>query len=249
MNSSDHERNIAKTALYKALAEYRGNTKSEAVMTAVKQLAQLNPTVSPAKSESLLDNQWLLISAPNFPGGTLSEDGRYSYTLGRLAFNMFQPTQLKVVIERVLQPVTPIEGQQRTHDIITEFTIQDDRFPKLQGIVHNFGVCTPYGDDTLQVQFTGGTLAPKEDKITSEWISVFGEQSSPAKKSLKDRWLNLIFKIMFGLVPPSGMDQSTGRVTFEMQKSPKGKLKILYLDEELRITLGERGMILVCQRR
>ncbi len=34
-----------------------------------------------------------------------------------------------------------------------------------------------------------------------------------------------------------------------MNKSPKGKLQILYLDEELRITKGNRETVLVCQRQ
>jgi len=44
------------------------------------------------------------------------------------------------------------------------------------------------------------------------------------------------------------MDRQTGRVSFKMQRSPKGKLELLYLDEELRITRGERGTVLVCER-
>jgi hypothetical protein len=34
-----------------------------------------------------------------------------------------------------------------------------------------------------------------------------------------------------------------------MNKSPQGLLKILYLDDELRITKGNRETILVCQRQ
>ncbi|MEQ8957811.1 MAG: PAP/fibrillin family protein [Coleofasciculus sp. C2-GNP5-27] len=34
-----------------------------------------------------------------------------------------------------------------------------------------------------------------------------------------------------------------------MKRSPKGKLELLYLDEELRITRGEKGTVLVCERQ
>jgi len=44
------------------------------------------------------------------------------------------------------------------------------------------------------------------------------------------------------------MDRQTGRVSFKMQRSPKGKLEVLYLDEELRITRGGRGTVVVCER-
>ncbi len=57
-----------------------------------------------------------------------------------------------------------------------------------------------------------------------------------------------ILRMMFGIVPPQEMDHQTGRVSFKMQRSPKGKLELLYLDEELRITQGERGTVLVCER-
>lgn len=59
----------AKTALRQALAASGGKTKDEAVIALVENLQSLNPTTAPAHSDALLDSQWLLISAPNFPGG------------------------------------------------------------------------------------------------------------------------------------------------------------------------------------
>ncbi|HEY9625238.1 MAG TPA: PAP/fibrillin family protein [Crinalium sp.] len=239
----------AKAELRSALETYEGNPKHEAVATLIEQLAQRNPTTAPTRNEALRDGEWLLISAPSFPGGERLEDGRYRYTLGRLAFNLFQPADLKLVIDRVLQPVLPIaDSHKRSHDIIVEFAIADDRYPPLQGIVHNSGVCEPLTDDLLQVQFTGGSLEPQATTDREIWQRVFGNQSPSAKRGLKDRVTNLIFNLMFGLVPPQHMDQQTGRIAFEMTRSPKGKLEILYLDEELRITRGEKGTILICER-
>lgn len=54
---------------------------------------------------------------------------------------------------------------------------------------------------------------------------------------------------MFGVVPPQGMDAKTGQVAFKMKRPPKGKLELLYLDQELRITRGEREAVLVCERQ
>jgi len=34
-----------------------------------------------------------------------------------------------------------------------------------------------------------------------------------------------------------------------MKRSPKGKLELLYLDEELRITRGEKGTVVVCEQQ
>ncbi|MFM7372034.1 MAG: fimbrial protein, partial [Sphaerospermopsis kisseleviana] len=95
----------AKTELRQTLAACGGNTKDKNVIAAIENLQSFNPTTAPAQSGSLMDSEWLLISAPNFPQGELLANGKYAYTLGRLAFNMFQPTKLKLVIDRVLQPV------------------------------------------------------------------------------------------------------------------------------------------------
>lgn len=249
MNTEAQDRKAAKTRLREALIAHEGNTKHEVVAAAIEKLAQLNPTTAPARSEILMDGQWLLINAPNFPDGERQADGKYIYTLGRLAFNMFQPTRLKIAIDRVLQPVVPVDNtQQRTHDIIVEFTTVDENTSTLQGIVHNFGVCEPASDNTLQVKFTGGALAPKNQTQMQAWQATFGEQSKPANRGLKEKLMAGVLRMMFGIVPPQEMDRTTGRVSFKMKRSPKGKLELLYLDEELRITRGERGTVLVCER-
>ncbi len=54
---------------------------------------------------------------------------------------------------------------------------------------------------------------------------------------------------MFGIVSSGAMNSKTGAISFTMKRSPKGRLEILYLDEEMRITRGvERGTVLVCER-
>ena len=249
MDSQAQERKTAKTRLTEALNTYGGDTKHESVATAIECLVSLNPTPAPARCEALRDGQWLLISAPNFPDGELRADGKYVYTLGRLAFNIFQPTSLKIVIDRVIQPVFPIsQTGKQTHDIIVEFTTADENITPLQGIVYNKGICSPVNGNILQVQFTGGELVPRDQTNREAWNAIFGEQSQPLTMGLKQRLMNLIVRMIFGIVPPQGMEAETGRVSFKMQRSPKGKLKLLYLDEDLRITRGEQGMVLVCQR-
>ncbi|MBE9007146.1 fimbrial protein [Fortiea sp. LEGE XX443] len=239
----------AKLALRQALAACGGNTKNNAVIAAIENLRLLNPNPAPTRNGKLLDNEWLLISAPNFPGGDRLRDGKFAYTLGRLAFNMFQPTNLKVVIDRVLQPVFLLgNGEQRSHDIIVEFTTADESFPQLSGIVRNQGVCHPISDTVLQVRFTGGTLAPQDLNSMDDWQKVFGQQRQSAKRTLKETLMLGLFRLMFGLVPPQTMNPDTGEVTFIMERSPKGRLEIIYLDEELRITCGEKGTVLVCER-
>ncbi|MGB5592606.1 MAG: PAP/fibrillin family protein [Crocosphaera sp.] len=241
-------RDAAKTALREALKTYDGDVKQEAVKAKIEQLCQLNPIVAPSHSDRLESDEWLLISAPSFPQGEKLSNGKYAYTLGRLAFNMFEPTNLKLVIDCVRQPVVMLgEGEKRSHDIIVEFTVIDHTFPQIKGVVRNLGICYPADDDTLQVEFTGGTLTPQLGQDLVVWKEVFN-QGKPAKKGLKDWFMSLFLKVMFGLVSPDGINEETGEVSFKMKRSPKGKLSILYLDEEMRITKGEKGTILVCER-
>ena len=238
----------AKTDLREALITYNGNTKHPAIQKAIANLAELNPTPAPAKNDSLLNSDWLLISAPNFPQGEKLPNGKFAYTLGRLAFNMFQPVKLKIVIDRVLQPVWPIDEENRSHDIVVEFSTIDESIPTLKGVVCNLGKCHPINDNVLQIQFTGGTLKPQNTENLETWKKVFGEQTPTAKPTLSEKLQGLFLKLMFGLVPPQTINQETGAVAFTMKRSPKGNLSILYLDEELRITKGNKETILVCER-
>lgn len=238
----------AKQALRQALAACGGNTKDQAVIAAIDNLCRLNPTTAPAQS-TLQDSEWLLINAPNFPGGEKLPDGRLVYTLGRLAFNMFQPTGLKVMINRVLQPVFLLgNGEQRSHDIVVEFTTVDESVPRLRGIVRNLGVCQPLNETELQVNFTGGTLMPHPSTNMTDWQAVFGNQERTSATGLKEKLMSGLLRLMFGLVPATGINSETGEISFSMQRSPKGRLAILYLDEELRITRGHKGTVLVCER-
>jgi hypothetical protein len=66
--------------------------------------------------------------------------------------------------------------------------------------------------------------------------------------TLQQKLLNPILKLLFGLESSQGMEPKTGVVQFQMQRSPRGKLRILYLDEELRIIKGSRGTVLVFER-
>ena len=177
------DRDIAKAALLEKLAVYHGDTKNSEVLTAIEKLVALNPTIAPTRTGELLEGNWLLINAPIFPNRLPDERGRYIYTLGRLAFNMFEPVDLKLEIERVLQPVFSTEkDNERTHNIVVEFKIIDDRFPELKGIVKNLAVCIPRDENTLQVQFTGGELIPHPDNYVPPVLDVVGiVLSSPQK--------------------------------------------------------------------
>jgi hypothetical protein len=253
MDQTTIQIDTAKADLFKALANHGGDTKNELVLAAIEKLASLNPTSTPTENGSLLEGNWLLINAPNFPDRQPDEQGRYVYSFGRLAFNMFEPVGLKVAIARVLQPVFPTgKENERTHDIVVEFKTIDENFPELKGIVKNLAVCVPTNQDTVQVKFTGGELIPLESQNPEkmkEWLAIFGNNNQKSQLKFQERIMSLMMKWMFGMKKASEINSQTGKRAFVMNKSPKGLLKILYLDDELRITKGNRETILVCQRQ
>ena len=82
---------------------------------------------------------------------------------------------------------------------------------------------------------------------------IFGDQSKPATISLKDKLMTSFLRMMFGIVPPQAIDCKTRQVSLTIRRSPsrspKGKLELVYLDQELRITREARGTVLVCERQ
>lgn len=55
-------------------------------------------------------------------------------------------------------------------------------------------------------------------------------------------------KRMMGLERPTGMASGTGVMSYSMSKAPKGWLDVMFLDDEWRITRGNRGSIVVAER-
>lgn len=246
------QREQAKADLKTALAVNHGDTKQVEVVEAIAKLASLNPTPNPAENRALLEGNWLLINAPNFPDRLEDEKNRYVYTLGRLAFNKFEPVNLRVAIERVYQPVFATgEENEYSHDIVVEFKIVDKNFPKLQGIVKNLAVCSPINGETVQVKFTGAELIPAADlnpQQLEQWLTLFGSERQTSQIRLFDRLKFWLVQTVLGIGKVSAIDPETGKKSFAIKKSPKGILKLLYLDEELRITKGNKETVLVCQR-
>lgn len=252
-DSTVTQREQAKADLKRALATYNGDTKHQVVVDAIAKLAALNPTPNPVENQELLQGNWLLINAPNFPDRLEDKENRYVYTLGRLAFNKFEPVNLRVAIEQVTQPVFATgQEDEYTHDIVVEFKIIEPGFPELKGIVKNLAVCSPVNRDTVQVKFTGGELMPLEKQDPEhiqQWLNIFGSTQKTSQISFLDRLKFWFVQTMFGMGKVSKINPETGKQSFPIQKSPKGLLKLLYLDEELRITKGNRETVLVCQRQ
>lgn len=252
-DNSVAQRKVAKTALKIALANHNGDTKHPAVIDAIALLSSLNSTPNPAQHRALLEGNWLLISAPNFPGKLEDSANGFVYTLGRLTFNKFEPIDLRVALEKVSQPIFATDKEnQYSYDIVVEFKIVDENYPELKGIVKNLAVCSPVESDIVQVEFTGTELMPLVDDERADlklWLETFSSDRSKSQISFFERLKFWLVQTMFGMSKVSAIEPKTGKQSFAINKSPKGKLKLLYLDEELRITRGNRESVLVCQRQ
>ena len=242
-------REQAKLDLKQALKQHQGDTQAEPVTQAIACLASLNPNPNPRDNPSLLEGNWLLINAPNFPGKLQDPESKFVYTLGRLAFNKFTPANLKIAIARVFQPVLAAETSNcYSYDIIVDFDIVDRDYLQLQGTIKNLAVCSFVDRDTVQVEFTGAELFPRETTQIDLWLNIFGEDNRTSPMPLLERLQLWLVQKMFGIGEVSPIDRHTGKRYFAIDRSPKGKLKLLYLDDELRITQGKRESILVCQK-
>ncbi|MEM8672493.1 MAG: PAP/fibrillin family protein [Cyanobacteria bacterium P01_G01_bin.67] len=102
------------------------------------------------------------------------------------------------------------------------------------------------------MKFTGGELTPlaaQDPEQIKQWLDVFGSNATTSQVVLLDRLKFWLLQKLLGMGQASVIDPRSGTRTFAIKKSPKGRLQLLYLDEELRITKGNRGTILVCQRK
>lgn len=116
----------------------------------------------------------------------------------------------------------------------------------------------PEHPDRLGVTFRGGSLAPtyavsSDPELLALWKEVFEHAYSKAEKerSFMSSVLQFVFKKVFQLSTPTDddlEDNDKHAVSFAMKRSPRGYLDVLYLDEDIRITRGNRGTIIVVER-
>jgi len=235
-----------------ALLEKQGrDCTDKEVIAAVESLAALSPTKDPATTGTFLDADWRQVSKSTFPGELRDE----VYTLGRLSFSLYEPLDMEWQIDKTLNPVRPSSDSkdgERDYEFWIQLTCVDSRYPKFRGLMKNFGKCKPNSKDSsrLEVWFTGGSFAPAEDMdplLLPEWKKTFGTAIGAKKPTLFSRLTNWAMKMMMGLKRPESVADD-GSMRYEMTKAPHGYTDILFMDEDLRITKGNRGSIVVVDR-
>jgi hypothetical protein len=260
----------AKSQLRAALKNNGGSTKNPEVMAAVNHLVSMNPTCNAVNSPLLLGD-FIAHTSPDFPGRIKPVEGQedvVQYTIGRLSFGLFQPHSLTATIRSVRNsillnddPEDQVEGADKTftYPISIDLTIHTPKGDLPATMRHQaLGFVLPEHKNRLGVTFKGGSLTPtfevrSDPAKMAIWEEVFDKAYTKAEeeRSLMSAFLQFIFKKVFKLTTPTDEDaknSATHSVSFDMKRSPKGYFDILYLDEDIRITRGNRGTIIVVER-
>lgn len=243
----------ARERFLRVLEEKGGDWRNPAVAEELSRLEEANPTEDSAFSGAYLDADWLQVSRPDYAIG----DGNTVYTLGKLSFNMYEPKDMKFRVDRTTQVVAPLTGGNGTRrwDISMDLTCVDERYPPFRAKMTTYGQISPARDKEgrarrLDVSFTGGDLKPApgtDAEMRRSWLHAFGRAQREKRRTLGSLLKNGLLRLMMGLRPPESVGED-GTVAFEMRKPPHGYTDILYLDDRLRVTRGNRGSIVAVTR-
>jgi hypothetical protein len=123
----------------------------------------------------------------------------------------------------------------------------------------NYGICTPISSTRLSVKFTGGILKPNFDMNSIQnqqyalaWKQTFEGAISKENDTasfydrLKSGMNGVFMKWMMGLIPP--VDDESLTQTYRIERPISGYLDILYMNDDLRISRGNRGTVVVVER-
>lgn len=254
-----------KAQLKSLLEKYNGCTKNDEVTEVIEELSKLNPTVKNCSTLPLFTGDFFALTSPNFPGRLPTKEGEedvIQYTLGRMSFNIFQPKELVCTLRGVRNLVykneEPDEKGRQTFDYklildITIHTADGDLPATLVNDAYTYE--NPDVNNRLMVSFTGGTLMPATEVKSSPekldlWATTFKDAYKDAEeqRSYLGRVLMYILQLLMGLTLPTDDSALASTFHFDMKRSPVGYMDLLYLDEEFRITKGNRGTIVVVER-
>jgi len=236
------------------LAEKDGDWRDEAITKELELLEKANPTTDAAYTGEYQDGDWVQVTKADYNFGN---KGSTDYTLGQLSFNMYAPSDLKCRVDETTQLVAPLGSTDtRTWNIKLSLTCVDERYPPFKADIVTYGEITPEEDKDgnkrrLGVVFNKGTLKPAagtDSDMLQKWNEIFSDAVTQKKKSIGSKITNFFLGLMMGLKPPEGVDKD-GTVTFQMTKPPKGWTDILFLDDKLRVTKGNRGSIIAATRK
>ena len=276
----------AKESFKRILLLHKGEAAQPEVKDALEHLLQTDAKYrggeddaaewSPAQNADANTGRWRAITTPPFPGKLPNDaDSKTRFTLGRLSFGLFKPTNLVCAVEEIVNVVQTVDEKDGS---ITEEQNKDKDAPawsstynfevlmeietpnaKLPAKLTNYGVCFPRSNERLGVKFTRCVLEPRFDLSNSDnatlaavWKETFDsaiakEAEAQSYVGQAGTWLmHKMMKMMMGLEPP--IDTSDFTQTFTISKPYAGHLDLLYLDENFRISRGNKGTIVAVER-
>ena len=205
-------------------------------------------------------------------------EGRPLYTLGRATFGVLAPEATLVAFEGVENPVGGQEMHRDgagegeiSYDIRVPLLVADGPAAGLRGELWTYGLCAPAsagaGADAsgsvslaaprVPVRFVGGGLRYAGDgAVPVAWEDAFGASAvarDRAERSLLARVSSWAAKLMFGIETNSAGGASESGTpallqSYAMRRAPQGYFDVLFLDDEIRVTRGNRGSLVVVER-
>ena len=262
----------AKANLKALLVKHNRSAKHPDVEKAIEVLQALN-TTKDAASSPFLEGCFVSLTRPEFPGRIKQEKENEhidQYTLGRMSFNIFQPKDLVCTITHTRNIIKRSPQEEKVGS--TSSTTRTFSYP----LETHMTVHTPKGDfpaslqmeafcssakqpkNRLGVTFVGGTMVPGVDvrsdpKKLALWKEVFANayEKAEAERSYLSSIMLYFFKWMFQLTTPTDEEAAQNEdssVRFEMKRCPHGHIDVLFLDEDMRITRGNRGTTVILER-
>jgi hypothetical protein len=230
----------------------------------IEELIKINPCLNAAGNPEFL-GEFSALTCPNFPGQIEPKPGQephaVQYSLGRMSFNIFQPNKLVCTVRSIRNEVVSLgktpEGHAKfSYPLIADITIHTDD-GDLPAILINEAECYEHTDikNRLMVTFTGGTLLPTQEVLYDStklaiWSKTFqgAYQKADEERSYFGWIFQLFIKLVLGLTYPTDEALAKHCFHFNMKRSPTGHIDVLFQDEDIRITKGNRGTIVVVER-
>ncbi|GFH53866.1 hypothetical protein CTEN210_10342 [Chaetoceros tenuissimus] len=283
--TSSEQGTTSSEKFYEVLKSYGRDIDAEPVQDVLKDLKQVysNAGIDARISTSPdYDGDWFMETHPTFPDlQGRNKDGDALYTMGRLTYNMIQPSNVLCSVQKITQHIhklsddpTHVNSQDgsvilpelipkrlreelevdaselRSYRTDVHFTVESSG---VQGVLQMDGytIPNPTVENRYSIWFTGGrcyALNGKDKDARQKWRDVFGTELKLKKREKFQLWMA---KLMMGAQPSSGMLEDDS-LQYVMKKPIGGHnvayQQVLYLDDETRITEGNRGTVVVVSR-
>ena len=263
-----------KNELKALLSANNGCATDKEVSDIIAKLSERNPSPKDFAKLDFFPGDYDTLTVPTFPGrikaAAISDEDIVQYTLGRLSFNIFQPNELVCTVRSIQNQIHPQHKENEkkekettlfSYHFMIDLTIHTPD-GNLEATLINKGFCleNENRNNRMSVTFTGGTLIPgyetsNTNRLLDLWERTFANAYERAREERTlIGWIYHYCLVFFlGLTLPTDSkkmvsSQHENSFHFDIKRPPKGYFDVLYLDEDMRITKGNRGTITVLER-